>query len=62
MLRHLMEARGITQAKLSRAAKLPKSTISEILTSKKPFSRQTIRKLAAYFRKPIRPGPCAADA
>ena len=29
---------------------IPKSTISEILAGKKPFSRQTIRKLADYFR------------
>jgi HTH-type transcriptional regulator/antitoxin HigA len=50
MLRHLMDAKGITQAQLSREAKIPKSTISEILTRKKPFSRQSIRKLADYFR------------
>jgi HTH-type transcriptional regulator / antitoxin HigA len=49
MLRHLMEAKGITQAQLSRDAKLPKSTISEVLSGKKPFSRQMIRKLADSF-------------
>lgn len=49
MLRHLMEAKGITQAQLSRDATLPKSTISEVLAGKKPFSRQMIRKLADYF-------------
>jgi HTH-type transcriptional regulator/antitoxin HigA len=49
MLRHLMEARGLTQAQLSRDAALPKSTISEVLAGKKPFSRQMIRKLADYF-------------
>jgi len=54
MLRHLMEASGITQAQLSRVAKLPKSTIAEILARKKPFSRQTIRKLADYFRVDVR--------
>jgi len=49
MLRHLMEAKGVTQARLSRETTIPKSTISEILAGKKPFSRQLIRKLANYF-------------
>ncbi len=49
MLRHLMEAKGVTQAQLSRDTKLPKSSISEVLAGKKPFSRQMIRKLADYF-------------
>src|SRR5438552_15606320 len=49
MLRHLMEAKGVTQAQLSRETRIPKSTISELLASKKSFSRQLIRKLADYF-------------
>ena len=49
MLRHLMEAKDVTQAQLSRDTTIPKSTISEILAGKKPFSRQMIRKLAEYF-------------
>ena len=48
MLRHLLDAK--TQAQLSRDTMIPKSTISEILAGKKPFGRQTIRKLADYFR------------
>jgi HTH-type transcriptional regulator/antitoxin HigA len=50
MLRHLMEAKGVTQAQLSRDAAIPKSMISEILAGKKAFSRQLIRKLAEYFQ------------
>ena len=50
MLRHLLEARGITQAQLSGDAGISKSTISEILAGKKPFSKQILRKLADYFR------------
>src|ERR1700676_3303725 len=50
MLRHLMEAKGVTQAQLSRDALIPKSTISEVLAGKRPFSRQMIRKLADYFK------------
>lgn len=49
MLQHLLEAKGITQAQLSREAGLPKSTISEVLKGKKRFSRQFIHKLAVYF-------------
>ena len=50
MLRHLMEVRGLSQIQLSRDTGLPKSTISEVLAGKKPFSRQMIRKLADYFQ------------
>ncbi len=49
MLRHLLEARGITQAQLNRETSIPKSTISEVLAGKKPFSRQMIHKLSTYF-------------
>ena len=49
MLRRLMEARGVTQAQLRKDTTIPKSTISEILAGKKPFSRLVIRKLADYF-------------
>jgi HTH-type transcriptional regulator / antitoxin HigA len=49
MLRHLMDAKGVTQAQLSRDTAVPKSTISEILAGKKQFSRQMIRKFAGYF-------------
>jgi HTH-type transcriptional regulator/antitoxin HigA len=53
MLRHLMEAKKVTQAELSRETGLPKSSISELLSGRKPFSRQIIRKLAEYFKVPI---------
>ncbi len=49
MLRHLMEAKGVTQAQLSRETTVPKSTISEILAGKKQLSRQMIRKFADYI-------------
>ncbi|MEX0586886.1 MAG: helix-turn-helix domain-containing protein [Pirellulales bacterium] len=50
MLRHLLEAKGVSQAKLSQEAAIAKSTISEVLAGKKSFSRQMIRKLADYFK------------
>jgi HTH-type transcriptional regulator / antitoxin HigA len=49
MLRHLMEAKVVTQAQLCRDALIPKSTISEVLAGKKQFSRRLIRKFADYF-------------
>ncbi|PQO41948.1 type II toxin-antitoxin system HigA family antitoxin [Blastopirellula marina] len=49
MLRHLMEAKGVSQIQLHRDTKIAKSTISEILSGKKPFSRQIIGTLANYF-------------
>jgi len=50
LLRHLLEAKGITPAQLSQETGLAKSSLSEVLAGKKPFSRQMIRKLADYFR------------
>ena len=50
MLRHLMEAKEVTQIQLSRDTGLSKSTISEVLGGKKPFSRKMIRTLANYFQ------------
>lgn len=50
MLRHLLEAKGITQTQLSQATGIAKSTVSEVLAGKKPFSRQMIRKLAQFFK------------
>lgn len=54
MLRHLMEAKGVTQAQLSQDTGLAKSTISEVLAEKRPFSRRIIRKLADYFKLDVR--------
>lgn len=49
MLRHLMEAKGVNQAELHRGTGIAKSTISEVLGGKKPFTRQLIAKLARFF-------------
>jgi HTH-type transcriptional regulator/antitoxin HigA len=40
---------GVTQTELHCRRVISKSAISEVLAGKKPFSRQMIRKLAAYF-------------
>lgn len=49
LLRHFLDIKGVSQIQLSRDTSLPKSTISEVLAGKRPFSRQMIRKLAEYF-------------
>ncbi|SFH52995.1 helix-turn-helix domain-containing protein [Planctomicrobium piriforme] len=49
LLRHLMDSKGVTQADVHRGTGLPKSTISEVLAGKKPFSRKMIRELAQFF-------------
>ena len=49
MLRHLMDARELTQAELHRRSGIPKSSISEVLAGKKPFSKAMIRTLADVF-------------
>lgn len=49
LLKHLLEAKGISQTKLSLETGVPKSSISEILSGKKPFSRRIIGALSEYF-------------
>jgi HTH-type transcriptional regulator / antitoxin HigA len=53
MLSHLLDAKGASQTELHRSTGIAKSTISEVLAGKKPFSRQMIRKLANYFQVDI---------
>ena len=49
MLQHLLEAKGVTQTQLAKETGVAKSSISEVLAGKRPFSRRMIRKLADYF-------------
>ena len=49
MLRHLLDAKGVTQAELHRETGISKSSISEVLAGKKPLSRKMIRRLAEFF-------------
>jgi HTH-type transcriptional regulator / antitoxin HigA len=50
MLRHLIEARGITQLKLSTDTGIVESTISNILSGKRAMSRKHITAFASYFK------------
>ena len=49
MLRHLIEAKGVSQTELSKATGIADSTISEVLKGKRPLNRGHIGKLARYF-------------
>ena len=50
MLRHLLEAKSVTQVQIHRDTGIAKSTISEVLAGKRRFSRQMIHRLADYFQ------------
>ena len=50
MLRHLIEARGITYTEVARGAGIAVSTISEILAGKRELNRTHIKKLATFFQ------------
>ena len=52
LLRHLMEAKGVTQIQLHKETGLAKSGISEILAGKKSFSKGMIGTLSGYFHVP----------
>ena len=50
MLKHLIEAKDVTQAEMARATGIRESRISELLSGKRKLTRTHITKLAAYFR------------
>ena len=52
LLRHLMEAKSVTQIQLHKDTGLAKSGLSEVLAGKKPFSKTMIGALATYFQVP----------
>jgi HTH-type transcriptional regulator / antitoxin HigA len=49
MLRHLIDARGITQSKLAAEVKMPMSTISEVLNGKRRLNRNHIAAVCRFF-------------
>jgi HTH-type transcriptional regulator / antitoxin HigA len=50
MLRHLIDASGVTQSKLAAEVGISMSTISEVLHGKRELNRKQITSLAEYFR------------
>ena len=49
MIRHLIEAKGVSQTEVSRATGIADSTISEVLRGKRSLNRKHIGTLARYF-------------
>jgi HTH-type transcriptional regulator/antitoxin HigA len=49
MLRHLIDAKGVSQTEVSTAAGIADSTISEVLKGKRSLNRKHIGTLARYF-------------
>jgi HTH-type transcriptional regulator / antitoxin HigA len=49
MLAHLIEARGISQARLAADTGMAASTVSELVRGSRPLSRRQIQVFARYF-------------
>ena len=50
MLRLLIEAKEVSQAKVAKDTRIAESTISEVLAGKRKLNRAQIGKLARYFK------------
>jgi len=50
MLRHLIEARNLSQAQVATDTGISESTISEVLAGKRGLSRRNVGLLARFFR------------
>lgn len=49
MLKHLMEARGLSRAELHRQTGVPAGTIAAVLAGKRMFSREQVATLGRFF-------------
>lgn len=59
MLRHLIEAKGVTQSQVAKDCRIAESTVSELLSGERMMNRNHIAKFAAYFH--VSPGVFFAD-
>lgn len=50
ILRHLLEAKGVSQSEAAAGVGIAKSTISEILSGQRRMNRDHIEALAGFFR------------
>lgn len=50
MLRHLLDARGLTRADVARGAGISGSSLASILAGKRRMSRDHVEALARFFR------------
>lgn len=49
ILRHLIEARGVTRAALAREAGIPRSVLTNVLAGRRAISKANAARLAKYF-------------
>lgn len=59
MLRYLLDLKEVSQADLAKQARIPESTISEILAGKRKLNRKQVGKLATFFG--VEPGAFSFD-
>jgi HTH-type transcriptional regulator / antitoxin HigA len=50
MLRHLLDAKNVSDLELHRRTGIPKGAIADILAGKKPFTRPLVRTLSRFFK------------
>lgn len=50
LLRHLIEAKNVSQTEVSQVTGIAVSTICEVIAGKRTLSRRHLGKLARYFR------------
>jgi HTH-type transcriptional regulator/antitoxin HigA len=50
LLAHLIEARGVSQADVAHATRIPRSTISAVLAGRRKISKANVVKLAKFFQ------------
>jgi HTH-type transcriptional regulator/antitoxin HigA len=48
-LEHLIESREVTRAEVARAAGIPRSTITNVLSGRRQISKENVTRLATYF-------------
>jgi HTH-type transcriptional regulator/antitoxin HigA len=60
LLRHLIEAKGVTQTEVAKETGIVVSTISEVLAGRRKLNRAHINRLARYFN--VGPGVFAFEA
>jgi len=53
MLKHLVEAKGVSHATVAKATGIAASTLSAVLSGKRNLTRNHISKLAHYFNVPV---------
>ena len=59
MLRHLIEAKSVTQAQVAKDCRIAESTISAVLAGSRKLTRNHIEKLSRYFH--VEPGVFSFD-